>query len=421
MIKEKIKNFFKENQFLNAIKNNIGNSIFSLSNLLTITIDAFVLNIILVRFLSVADLGDYKLVFSVINIIIIFTLNGLNMSISKAAAKRYKVFFIRGTRIRVLSSFIAGLILIILSFTLYKNSNIKFALIYSSLIIPVYFGLNTWEAFLMGKRDFKGIFIYYLFLIGTRLALCGAIIYFFRNFLYAVLVFLIVSGIYNAIYFIRIFKKTKWEEIDRDREKELTGHGFRLTGASVVSVIATNIERIILGAISTSVMVGIYSIAHIIPTFIKNSMKTVISVPTMKLASYKEKENRRILKKYLFIIFMSGLVIFGSFWFITPILLRVFFKIEDLEIIRYGRLMLLPLIFMPVDLTIKYMCKYQGSGSSFFKLNTTTDIMKLAFLAILIPFFKIYGIIIALTLTEFFTFIILIIWFMRSNRKFGVK
>ncbi|GAI50851.1 unnamed protein product, partial [marine sediment metagenome] len=41
MIKEKIKNFFKENQFLNAIKNNIGNSIFSLSNLLTITIDAF--------------------------------------------------------------------------------------------------------------------------------------------------------------------------------------------------------------------------------------------------------------------------------------------------------------------------------------------------------------------------------------------
>lgn len=421
MIKEKIKKFYKENQLLNAIKNNIGNSIFSLSNLLTVTIDALVLNVILVRFLSVSDLGDYKLIFSVINIIIIFTLNGLNMSISKAVAKRYKVFFIKGTIISVLSSLVAGLVLVILSFTLYKNSDIRFALIYSSLIIPLYFGFNTWEAFLMGKRDFKSIFIYYLFLIGTRLALCGVVIYFFRNFLYAALVFLIVTGIYNTVYFIRIFKRTKWEEVDRNREKELIKHGARLTGASVVSVIATNIERIILGAISTSFMVGIYSIAHIVPTFIKDSLKTFISVPTMKLSSYDEKENRRILKKYLYIIFISGLIIFGLFWLLIPILLRVFFKVEDLEIIRYGRLMLLPLIFMPVDLTIKSMCKYQGSGSSFFKLNTTTDAMKLAFLAIFIPFLKIYGIIIALTLTEFFTFIILLIWFAKSNKRFGVK
>jgi O-antigen/teichoic acid export membrane protein len=76
---------------------------------------------------------------------------------------------------------------------------------------------------------------------------------------------------------------------------------------------------------------------------------------------------------------------------------------------------------MPFNLSIKNMCRYQGSGSSFLKLNTTTDAMKLVLLGVFIPFFKIYGIIIALALTEFLSFFILLIWFIRSNKKFVVK
>ena len=225
---------------------------------------------------------------------------------------------------------------------------------------------------------------------------------------------------YNLIFSFWIYKRVNKEEVRPDKDKELIKHGFRLTGASAVSVIAKNVERIILDVVSNATMVGIYSVISVFPTFIKNSLKTLINVPTVKLAARPEKENRIIIKKGLYFIFFSGVIIFAIFWFITPFLLKFFFKVDDVDMIRYGRLILIPLVFMPVNLVIKYMCSYQGSGSSVLKLYTTTDIIKLALLVIFIPFFKINGIIIALILAEFFSFLILIIWFIRSNKRFGI-
>ena len=90
-------------------------------------------------------------------------------------------------------------------------------------------------------------------------------------------------------------------------------------------------------------MVGIYSIVSVFPTFIKNALKNLVNVPTVKLAAYSEKDNRRILKKMLVWIFIAGVVIVAVFWFITPFLLKFFFKQTDPKMFLYGRLLLIPL------------------------------------------------------------------------------
>lgn len=353
-----------------------------------------------------------------LNILAIFSIVGLNNSISKAVAKRYKVFFIKATNLSMVFSTIISLILVVLAFTYYKSSVVRYTLIYSSLIIPFYFGLNTWESFFLGRRNFKRIFINYCFIIVTRLALLFAILFYTKNYLYSIIAYLFVDTVYSLIFHLLIKRKTDWEKVDLTLEKEYIKHGFRLTGASAVSAVANNIERVILYAASNASLVGVYSIIDIVPTMAKNFIKTIISIPTIELARLPEKDNRRIIRKYFYLIFIVSVLIVLVLWFVGPPLLKVFFNVTDENILKYSRLILLYLLFMPFNLTIKYMCTYQGSGTSFFKLNTATDSMKLIFLAIFIPFFKIYGIIIALFLTEFISTIILLIWFIKSNRKF---
>jgi len=408
-------------KFLKYFKNNLKDSSYGMGNLLVASLDGFFLNILLVRYLSIEDLGNYKLFFSIINILILFSINGLGTSITKAVAKRFKGFFKQAVKIRALFSLIASLVLIVLALSYYRGSDIKIALLVVSLIVPIYFGFNSWEAYLYGEKRFKSIFLRNTLIGGTRFAVCATILFFYRNYLFVIFAYLLIVSIYNLIFYFLISNKNKDEEISDDIKKEYIRHGFKLTGASAVSVIAKNIERIILDSVSSATMVGIYSIVNVFPNFIKNSLKILVNVPTVKLAARTEKENRRIIRRGLILISSSGLLIFAVFWFLTPVLLRFFFKVDDPNIIFYGKLLLIPIIFMPTNLTIKYMCSYQGSGTIFFKLFTVIDIIKLCLLAIFIPLFKIEGIIIALILAEFIAFIILLTWFIRSNKSFGLK
>lgn len=401
-------------------RQNFRDSSYGMANLAIASLDGFFLNVLLVRFLSLEDLGNYKLFFSILNILILFSINGLGVSVTKAVAKRFKGFFKKAVIISALFSFIASIILIVLAFSYYRNSNIKWALLLSSFIVPIYYGFNTWEPYYYGVRRFKTVFLLNALIGGTRFVVCAAILYFYRNYFFTIIAYLLIVSVYGLIFFFWIIRRIKPEKIDKQKEKNYLKHGFRLTGSSAVSVIATNIERIILDSVSSATMVGIYSVVTVFPTFIKNSLKTLVNVPTVKLAAYPEERNRIIVKKGLVLIFLSGIVILAVFWFIIPFLLRFFFKADDPNMIRYGQLLLIPLVFMPTNLTIKYLASYQGSGVSVLKLYTSADAIKLALLAIFVPLYKIEGIIIALILAEFFNFIILLTWFLKSNKKFCI-
>jgi len=417
----KIKVAFDKSQLKKYIKHNFFDSIYSILNLLIASLDGFFFNIILVRYLTLSDLGNYKLYFSILNIFIILSVTGMNTSVSKSTAKKYKRFFIRASKLSGLFSISATILMIILAFSYYKGSNIKLALLYSSFLVPIYFGFNIWESFLYGQKDFKRILFFNTLIAVVRFSACSTILLFLKNYIFAIIAYMLIVSIFNLIFFFWIYRKVKDEKPDLEKEKELIKHGFRLTGASAISVIAKNVERIILDGVSNAALVGTYSIVSVFPSFVKNSLKNLINVPSVKLASYTEKDNRRIIRRSLLLIFITGIVLVIIFWFITPFLLKFFFKVKDPEVYFYGKLLLIPLIFMPIDLTIKYMMSYQGSGKSYFKLSTVTDIIKLASLAIFIPIYKILGIIIGQIIGEFISFIILGIWFLRTNKKLGLK
>src|SRR4030065_1214242 len=127
---------------LKYFKKNFKDSSYGMANLAIASLDGFFLNVLLVRFLSFEDLGNYKLFFSVLNILILFSINGLGTSVTKAVAKKFKDFFKKAVIVSALFSLIASAILIVLAFSYYKDSNIKWALFIASFMVPIYYGFN---------------------------------------------------------------------------------------------------------------------------------------------------------------------------------------------------------------------------------------------------------------------------------------
>src|SRR4030042_6349600 len=246
-------------------KQNFKDSSYGMANLAIASLDGFFLNVLLVRFLSFEDLGNYKLFFSVLNILILFSINGLGTSVTKAVAKRFSVFFKKAVYVSALFSLIASALLIVLAFSYYKDHSIKWALLLSSFIVPIYYGFNTWEPYYYGKRGFKTVFLLNALIGGTRFVVCAAILFFYRSYFYAIIAYLLIVSLYNLIFFFWIVRRIKPEKIDKEKEKDYLKHGFRLTGSSAISVIATNIERIILNSVSGATMVGIYSVVEVFP------------------------------------------------------------------------------------------------------------------------------------------------------------
>ena len=196
---------------LKYFKKNFKDSSYGMANLAIASLDGFFLNVLLVRFLSYEDLGNYKLFFSVLNILIIFSINGLGTSVTKAVAKRFKGFFKKAVIVSALFSLIASAILIVLAFSYYKDSSIKWALLLASFMVPIYYGFNTWEPYYYGERRFKTVFLLNTMIGGTRFVVCAAIIFFYRSYFFTIIAYLLILSVYNIIFFFWIIKRIKPE------------------------------------------------------------------------------------------------------------------------------------------------------------------------------------------------------------------
>lgn len=383
-------------------------------------VTGFFLNVMLARFLTVSDLGNYRLFHSVINILMIFSLTGLAIAVRKAGAKGYLYFFNKATKFSILYSLIASTVLIVLSFTAYSESDIQPLLGVTALLIPFYYGLNKWESYYTGCQKFKALFRRWVPVYISGVLLTVILLYYFRDWSLLIIAFLVHGVGWNTILFNEIRKELKKESPVPERDKEFMQYALRMSGINVFSLIAGNIEKIILAYVTSSATLGIYSIAYLLPQTISNGIKAILGVPIIKLASFSEKRNRQILKKKLGLLLLSGLLIFAVGWFVLPSVIRMFFGKKYVTAIFYSQLLLVSLVTLPAADFLTSLVVYQSKESTYAKLSIITQLLRIALFAVLVPIFHIYGIIFANICLQVIHFAILLIWFSSTNKKIGV-
>ena len=88
--------------------------------------------------------------------------------------------------------------------------------------------------------------------------------------------------------------------------------GWQLSGLSVFNVLVGKIDRIILGVINPELL-AVYYIGGVIPIKIRNTVKSLITVPLMHWAALNKKENLKKINQHILKFFRGSDIKCGYF------------------------------------------------------------------------------------------------------------
>jgi O-antigen/teichoic acid export membrane protein len=298
-------------------------------------------------------LGSYQFIISLFSLLSIFSLPGIKDSMLQSISNDYDSSLIIGTAYMIKYSLIGILILIIFSLyvLVFKNNfYLGYSILISSIFFPFFYTLDNYKIFLNAKKEFKKEFFYTSLTEVTKLIFVIFILLVFKNnFIIFICAFFVIQLIFYIIFFIKCKNRiNNMVNIDKD----LFSYGWFLNKLNAVAHIANIIDKVVIGMTLSYEILAIYSIAKVIPNNFRRAIKPVFYI---FFPRFSNKEITLTTKKILTIFFLSIFIFLLLFLSIEEII-RIFFK-NYFDSIKYGKILLIILIFFPVNTIFEFYYK----------------------------------------------------------------
>ncbi|MBS3172961.1 oligosaccharide flippase family protein [Candidatus Woesearchaeota archaeon] len=383
----------------------------------TLMLIGLVIQYFLAKYLSIDEYGMYILMFSWISVLSVFSLNSFNTTVIKASAQSYPRFFKTATKICFLFSLLGSIILLIVGFFFETQNMNLFILI--AIFFPFYGGINLAESYLIGSSKFNKYSVYVIVsqIIVAVIQILSVV--FLQGIFWLLFFTLLGTSIINIIMTFSIYTIIRQRKNVR-KEKKLVKYGIGLTWPSIFSSIASRIQYILLAALADTSILAIYAVAQLIPEKIKGLIKSSINPLSIYLASKTKKESIYLMQRLILPLLMLGVLGYLMILIILPIGIKLVFGQKYQEAIFYSLVLSLPVIVIPLDALFISIVIYHGYKEYYTKLTLLTNIIQIVLFIILIPYFKIWGVIFSIVgLVVIVTFVNLI-WFYRLP-KYNVE
>lgn len=299
----------------------------------------FLLTVAFARLASQETFGQYQFVLSVLAIISVFSLPGLNQSIVQSAARGKDGDFPTVVRTSFYWSLLGVPALLILGLYYYWNRDFSLglALMSASVFFPLLYAPNTWDSFLQGKSLFKTAAKFGSWQAALNLIFVAGSVFWSRGkLLPAVLAYCFSQAALNGWFFWRSLKYSE----NSEKDPETVKYGWFLTGVNVFSLIADNIDRIIVGVFLGPKALAVYFLGISVVKNVFDFSKTFVSVLAPKIAV----KNTVIFKKYL-ILFLTLLPVSAAIFFLLPVVVPLIFSEKYASSVGLAQI---AIIFLPV-------------------------------------------------------------------------
>lgn len=369
------------------------------------------------HFVSRTVFGQYSLILSILGLLTFFSLPGIDTALITSVRKGFDKSFVAGMKHKFKYSLLGIPVLLIWSiFYLLQNNIVIFQiLVVSAFIFPFLNTFTNFPSFLVAKKLF------------AKHALLASLSSIFYLFIFLILIFisptsfwliigyfiaLIIPYIFSTIYCLRFIK------LKSQIDPNLRSYGLFLTGTSILPWIAGNSGSIILGSLLGAEYLAVFAIAS---RFIASAEKNLIVLfkpVSAKLAYQSPKEHLQTLKQHGTKLIILGIGISIIAWFATPYFIR-FFSNQYQDAIPYGQYLSLILVPLPLHWVINDMLIYQKKKLAQILTSVIPDVTKIILYFILIPIWKINGLIAVAVFDRFFqpTIILLFILFENYRKK----
>lgn len=373
---------------------------------------SFLILIAFAKFAPKEVYGAYQYVISMAAMIGIFVLPGIDTALIRSIAQgKEKTFFLcekEKLKWGILASFfsfsISGW------YFLHKNFALGVSFLIVGIFLPFLSLFSLYLAFWQGRKKFDIQNKYFIF----------------HNLLAAlILVFFIVLnpeikwvifGFYFAFTistFLFWFKTRKEIKREGEKDNEAISFGKHLTIMSVPGMISGQIDNVILWQFAGPQAVAIYAYA----LRLIERISELVPFPALALPKMAEKDlTQKSIKKQIFDEFLKlfWLVIPFTFLYIVscPFFFKIFFPSYQ-ESIIYSQILALSFLSFPfLFLSTSFLA--QMKKRELYVLNFAPQILKIILFFLLIPFFKIWGGVFSILISQFFASLLTLYFFIKD-------
>lgn len=346
--------------------------------------------------------GEYKYILSLLGILTIPTLVGINTALSRAIAQGNDGSYTLALKTKIYWGSLGSLGSLILSLYYYlqQNHTLTFAFLIIAIFVPFIEAFLLYSSVLQGKKKFK-ILSKYNIIISILASLSIFIaIYFTRN-LFAILFTYLLS--YSILRFIFFKISSKYLQ-NKKEDAGMISYGKKLSLMGIIVKVAAHFDKILIFYYLGAIDLAIYSFAIAIPEqakpFIKNL--STLAFPKFSQQSLEATKNtifRKIFKAMMVISFFVLIYIF-----LAPIIYKTLFP-QYIASIPYSIMLAISLIAVPGWISLGVL-KAHKITRKLYLFNTVSPIFRIIILFILINYYGLTGAVISVIISRFFDLIL---------------
>jgi O-antigen/teichoic acid export membrane protein len=339
--------------------------------------------------------GAYQYVLSIVTITGVFTLPGMSNALIRAIAKGKEGMLKLTVKTQVKWSLIGVLGSLAVSgwYFIHQNFLLGKAFLVASFLFPVPKISNRAFDFWKGRKDFKTEAKYSILIKFAEGFLFIPVLFLTDNLVLIIFSYLFTRSFFNFLFLLKTLKEVK----NNEKDKITIPLGKHLTLIQVISLIASNLDKVIIWQFLGPIEAASYYFAQTAISKIRPlTGMGYLALPKLSQRNIKKIKKgllQKFFKSFLFFIpFTSAVILLMPFGF------KLFFP-QYSRAIPYTQILFLSILLQPINL-IKVAFTANNKTKEIYTYNISGNILRIVLFIVLIPLFGIWGAIISILLSE---------------------
>jgi len=353
--------------------------------------------------------GTYRYVLSLVSILAISTLGGMNNAIVQAVAQGYEGSFIPALKARLRWGTLGGLtsLGIAVYYLLNGNNTLSICFLIVAIFLPAMNSFDIYESLWAGKKRFDIQNKYKITVQVLSVATLITTLFLTNNIFLILLAFFVPYTLFRFIFLQITLKKI---HLNEKQSPETVSYGKHLSLMGAMKVIAGYLDRVFIWHFLGPASVAIYSFATTPPQEIGGILRNISFLALPKFSQRTKEELKMTLLSKIFKLFFLVIPLMGIYIFLAPYLYKIMFP-QYLDSIHYSQIFAISFIPLAGITLLSTSLLAQMRKKELYIAKSTPPIIRILLFLILIPLYGIWGAIFAILISEFLKFGLLLFLF----------
>lgn len=312
---------------------------------------SFVLSIAFAAFVSKEAFGIYKYILSIVGVTAALSMTGMNTAVSRAVARGLDGVFIRSLILQGKWSLLQSAALLAVALWYGWNENMVYAFCFAiaAVAAPASSVLNTYGAYLSGKKLFKESGVMTAISAVIYAATMGTTAYFFPTVPALAAAYFVSSALVNGLLCLIVIRRYGVRS-DAPSDPDELRFGMEMSAVNVFGSVVSQLDSILVYQLLGPAQLAIYTFAVMLPDRLRSMFSFIATVGLPKLAERSRAELERYLGGKVLRASIFGLAIGGIYALLAPFAYKLFFP-EYTASIVYSQVFAISLVAIAANLS----------------------------------------------------------------------